>query len=398
MSDDGADQSNDNEIYDAEIRERNSFVTSNDADSIEHIKIGCAQDVLTDETHTNNKEGGCLASDCALIGPPKERQVRQVRQIANLYHRVKERLARSRYWSTRPFDLYYDQKVEPFAKSQNLDATLTRKHDRNVDQSEIRDCWEEEATILNINQVHTLPITPAKLRHATEKDPKLSRVLLYSINGWPAKEEITNELLPFHRRKDEITVEEGMLLWGIRVIIPQKYIAEVLDELHENHPGMVRMKSLARLHVWFPNSDERIEQKVRDCSNCQEVRSPANKTPGNPWIWPTKPWQSIHMDYACPIMNENFLMMVDAHSKWPEVFRMPSTTSEKTVDALRYFFTKYGLPEILVSDNASNLSSREIRDFMIRNGIKQIFSSTYHPYPNGEAERNVRTFKTTLKT
>nr|XP_039266275.1 uncharacterized protein K02A2.6-like [Styela clava] len=280
----------------------------------------------------------------------------------------------------------------------NGNADALSRLPMKTDQSEIRDCWEEEATIMNINQVHTLPITPAKLRHATENDPKLSRVLLYTINGWPAKEEITNELLPFHRRKDEITVEERILLWGIRVIIPEKYIAEVLDELHENHPGMVRMKSLARLHVWFPNIDERIEQKVRDCSNCQEVRSPANKTPGNPWIWPTKPWQRIHIDYAGPIMNENFLVVVDAHSKWPEVLRMPSTTSEKTVDALRSLFSKYGLPEILVSDNAPNLSSKEFRDFMIRNGIKQIFSSPYHPSSNGEAERNVRTFKTALKT
>ena len=52
-----------------------------------------------------------------------------------------------------------------------------------------------------------------------------------------------------------------------------------------------------------------------------------------------------------------FLVVVDAHSKWPEVIQMPSTTSSKTIEALRNLFAKYSLPEQLVLDNGPQFAS-----------------------------------------
>ena len=67
--------------------------------------------------------------------------------------------------------------------------------------------------------------------------------LEYTKQGWPAVYE--PELEVFHRRKDELTVQDNCLLWGSRVVIPPKLQARVIDELHEGHAGVVRMKSLA---------------------------------------------------------------------------------------------------------------------------------------------------------
>ena len=53
----------------------------------------------------------------------------------------------------------------------------------------------------------------------------------------------------YFNQQDEFSVEDGCLLRGSRVVIPAKYQASVLSELHLNHPGTVRMKSLAGLHV-----------------------------------------------------------------------------------------------------------------------------------------------------
>ena len=44
----------------------------------------------------------------------------------------------------------------------------------------------------------------------------------------------------------------------------------------------------------------------------------------NPWSWPSKPWQRVHLDFAGPFMGKSFLLAVDAHSKWGEVFEMNS--------------------------------------------------------------------------
>ena len=77
------------------------------------------------------------------------------------------------------------------------------------------------------------------------------------------------------------------LLRGVRVIVPERHCEEVLTELHKNHPGMVRMKALARLHVWWPNLDTDIEIKVAKCETCKKQLPNLPKAQANPWSWPT---------------------------------------------------------------------------------------------------------------
>ena len=168
---------------------------------------------------------------------------------------------------------------------------------------------------------------------------------------------------------------------------------EVLDELHRDHLGIVRMKNKARSHVWWPGIDLDIESIVRSSLPCQSVRNTAPTAPLHPWLWPTKPWRRVHIDFAGPFLNRMFLLAVDAHSKWPEVIEMSNTTSSKTTDELRRLFATYGLPEQLVTDNGPQFVSQEFSSFMKSNGIKHIKTSPYHPASNGAVERFVQTLK-----
>ncbi|XP_039620150.1 uncharacterized protein K02A2.6-like [Polypterus senegalus] len=92
-----------------------------------------------------------------------------------------------------------------------------------------------------------------------------------------------------------------------------------------------------------------------------------------------------------------YLVVVDAHSKWPEVQLMDSVTTSKTVHVMRTLFSRYGIPEVLVSDNGPQFISDEFAYFMKTNHIKHIRSAPYHPATNGLAERFVQTFKQALK-
>ena len=119
----------------------------------------------------------------------------------------------------------------------------------------------------------------------------------------------------------------------------------------------------------------------------------ASVAPLHPWIWPSQPWKRIHVDFAGPFMGGSYLIVVDAHSKWPEVHHMSTTTTTKTLQVLRSLFARYGIPEQLVSDNGPQFVSEEFETFMKQNGIKHIKCSPYHPSSNGQAERFVLTFK-----
>ena len=158
------------------------------------------------------------------------------------------------------------------------------------------------------------------------------------------------------------------------------------------------MKSVARSYVWWPKLDQRLEDMAKSCTACQSVKDTPSVVPLHPGIWPAKPWQRIHVDFAGPFMGKMFFIVVDAHSKWPEVILMTSTTStDQTISVLRQLFSSYGLTLQLVSDNGPQFTSNDFQHFMKANGVKHIKCYPYHPSSNGLAERFVRTFKQAMK-
>lgn len=87
----------------------------------------------------------------------------------------------------------------------------------------------------------------------------------------------------------------------------------------------------------------------------------------------------MHLDFAGLFLDRMFLVVIDAHSKWPEVVEMMSTTVHKTITELRKLFTRYGLPLQVVTDNGPQFIAHEFETFMKQNGIKHIPVAPYHP-------------------
>ena len=111
---------------------------------------------------------------------------------------------------------------------------------------------------VNLGQIEIFPVDTDRLRHATQADPVLSKVCLYTQRGWP--NDVNPEQKPYATRRYELTVEAGCLLWEMRVVIPDSCRKDVLRELHTSHPGIVKMKSLARVHVRWSRIDKCICQ------------------------------------------------------------------------------------------------------------------------------------------
>lgn len=256
----------------------------------------------------------------------------------------------------------------------------------------------EESTelVLLMEHMDSTPVTSDQIKTWTRKDPVLSRVVNHVLKGWPYRIE-DNDIKPYFSRKSELSVYDSCLLWGNRVVVPTPGRMTLLSELHEGHQGITRMKMLARSYIWWPNMDSEIEQTVRACNICQENRHAPAEAPMHPWEWPAKPWSRLHIDYAGPLYGKMFLVCIDAHSKFMDVFIVNSATSANTIEKLRTMFATHGLPETMVSDNGTPYTSEEFQEFVNRNGIKHVRSSPYQPSTNGLAERAVQTFKEGLK-
>ena len=204
------------------------------------------------------------------------------------------------------------------------------------------------------------------------------------------------EIKRYMQRFYELSVEDGTLLWGHRVVVPPLLGDTVLEELHQVHPGINRMKALSRSYVWWPGIDDDIEGLVKRCQTCQEHQNMPHRAPIHPWEHASKQWTRIHVDYAGPFRGKMYLIIMDSYSKWLDVYPVSSANTPVTIEKLRILFATHGLPEILVSDNASCFKSEEFGVFMNKNNIRHLTGSPYKPQTNGLAERAVQTFKRCL--
>ncbi|CAH8515513.1 unnamed protein product [Schistosoma bovis] len=254
---------------------------------------------------------------------------------------------------------------------------------------------EAEVHKILSDAVSGLPVTFEAIKEASKKDNVLKIVRHCILNKWPSSR-LHGELLQYFRRRESLTVVDSCIMFGHRIVIPRNLRHQVIKQFHSGHPGISKMKSLARSYAYWPSMDHEIEQKCRSCWSCQEAAKNPTRAEPQPWPKPDGPLQRIHADFAGPIQGRNYLVVVDAFTKWPEVYDMPNTISESTIRRLSGLFACFGVPEILVTDNGTQFMSSAFKRFCNENGILHLQSPPYHPQSNGQAERFVDTIKRAL--
>ncbi|KAK4328659.1 hypothetical protein Pmani_000967 [Petrolisthes manimaculis] len=242
------------------------------------------------------------------------------------------------------------------------------------------------------------PVTQEQIRKWTGRDPVLSAVREYVRWGWP--DDLSDKspgFLSYKNRMSELSIHEECLMWGCRVIIPPQGRQAVLKEVHEGHFGASRMKNRARSYFWWPGLDKELEEVAATCSVCQESRGSAPPADLQPWTWPSQPWRRLHLDYCGPFEGFMWLLIVDAHSKWLDVHKTTTTSAEVTIECCRKSMASFGIPDYVVTDNATCFTCPAFKEFCKKNGIRHLTSPPWSPKSNGLVERAVQTFKTGLR-
>lgn len=156
-------------------------------------------------------------------------------------------------------------------------------------------------------------------------------------------------------------------LQGLHEVVPETMKKLILKELHHQHPGIVRMKALARTVPRYHTVPRNIQY----------------------WKPALNPMDKIHMDYFGPFNDNMYLVLFDSYSRWCKVETVRKTDTKSTIEMCRNFFCRYGLPNQVVSDYGTQLTATEFKEFCRTSSIMHTYSALYHQSSNGQAERFV---------
>ena len=298
----------------------------------------------------------------------------------------------------------YDIQVE-YQKGETLFLadTLSRAYLENelvsqTQNSDVRSSTEQlfAFELEQIKHGEDLSVSPTrleKLRKETAKDDEL-QILSDGIHeGWPE----TQKGQKYNRRRrqvielywnsrDELTIEDGLVYRGHRLVIPFKERSGVVKSLHESHIGIEGTLHRARDIVYWPGLTAQIKDHLSRCGVCNRFQ---------PHGVPNFPWEKVGVDLFV-LDGQSFLVAVDYYSVYFEVQDMSSTTGTRVITVLKAWFSRHAIPVTLVSDNGPPFNSDDFKTFSKEWSFHHVTSSLFHAQSNGCVRNAVKTCKSLL--
>ena len=235
------------------------------------------------------------------------------------------------------------------------DATSRSPHDRGsteqvVDESDWPSASLALAAIRMVHEVDNMEIgivaaarsslpamqavTWERVRDETLRDIHLLQLIDMAEHGFPDSSHLMSpQLLPYWRFRDELSVVDGVLMYGLRAVIPPKLRDEVCAHLHSAHQGVSQMNNRASDCVFWPGITSDILAARNRCSTCDiNAPSQAKMPPADPFI-PTTPFQAVASDFF-ELQGKGYLLTVDRFSNWPDLREATSHTPNAGADGL----------------------------------------------------------------
>ena len=235
------------------------------------------------------------------------------------------------------------------------------------------------------------------LMEETAKDPELSALHKLISEGWPPKRSnVPDNLKDYWNYRDELTVENGILLKSHKFIVPKNLQSVYINKIHAGHLGINKSLQKAQEYLFWKGYTKDISEAIDKCTLCQE------NAPSNPQCFQyisevlPHPWHTLGTDLFYH-RKQDYLVLVDYFSKFLIVRKLPNSTTGAIVKELSITFSEYGTPFIIQSDNGPCYSSQEFKTFLQDLQVTHRTSSPHYPQSNGMAESMVKVSKNLIE-
>ena len=298
------------------------------------------------------------------------------KHMVEISPRIQRLIVRS--FPYQPFDAQYRKGMEiPLADALSR-VTLTPVEEDGI-----------QLPIVAVNLITSnLPVSSTEIElihEETSNDPTLTLLRHYIHMGWPIDHRmLPQELHTFWNYREDLSMENGLITKGVRLLIPSTLRRKVLEQIHDGHLGIEKCMLKARDSVFWPGISNDIHETVEKCGICQ-ASSRAAKPVGNVSDMPPHAWHTLGTDLF--YWNKiDYLVIGDYFSKYLIVRRLPNSSTHAVIKELGLVFTELGRPFILRSGNGPCYSSREFHNFLSFYQVDHITSSPHYPQSNGFAE------------
>ena len=202
-------------------------------------------------------------------------------------------------------------------------------------------------------------------------------------HGWP--EERSKSPLcthPFWNNRDELTIQNGILFKGMKVVIPQALRHEMIKRTHSSYLGIEASLRKVRDVIYWPGMNAEIRDFIGQCSTCNELGQKQCKELMMAHQIPKCPWSRVGMDlFSC--LHKEYLITVDYYSGFSELDLLPANpTAASVITKCKINFSRHGIPKKIVSDNGSQFVSEEFANFAREWEFSHNPTSPYHSRSN----------------
>ena len=229
------------------------------------------------------------------------------------------------------------------------------------------------------------------------QDQDLNKLKDVIFKGLPEyRKQCPQELWDYWTFRCDLVIEDGLILKGDRIIIPEPLRGQVLEALHTGHQGETKCLLLTRESVFWPGITNDIKQLVKDCDICNKYQAEQPKLPVMQPDLATRPWEKLGTDIF-EFKGNKYLMIVDYYSRFPVIRLLSDITADTICNHFTSVLAEHVLPSVIIADFGTQYISVKFKDSCTKSGITLTFSSPYHHQANSVAEGTVETCKSLWK-